>query len=136
MEIKATDNADNTAVFKRSFIVDAEAPSISFNGLSGNRIVNSNGKNPTVHVTVKDNFDEIQLALNGSELYYQTFKQPYAMRSLEKTVKKVELDLEPGLNEFEFTATDLAGHLTTKTVYFYKMSKEEKRKDIKIPEDK
>jgi len=136
VEIKATDNADNTAVFKRSFIVDAEAPSISFNGLSGNRIVNSNGKNPTVHVTVKDNFDEIQLALNGSELYYQTFKQPYAMRSLEKTVKKVELDLEPGLNEFEFTATDLAGHLTTKTVYFYKMSKEEKRKDIKIPEDK
>lgn len=136
VEIKATDDADNTAVFKRSFIVDAKAPSISFNGLSGNRIVNSNGKNPSVHVTVKDNFDEIQLALNGSELYYQTFKQPYAMRSLEKTVKKVELNLEEGLNEFEFTATDLAGHKTTKTVYFYKMSKKEKRKDIEIPKDK
>ncbi len=136
VEIKAIDSADNTAVFKRSFIVDAEAPVISFKGLSGNRIVNSNGKNPTVHVTVKDNFDDIQLALNGSELYYQTFKEPYAMRSLEKTIKKVELDLENGLNEFEFTATDLAGHKTTKTVYFYKMTKQENRKDIKVPEDK
>lgn len=137
LEVKAVDQVDNIAVFQRMIVVDANAPSLELSGLSKDRIISYKGKNPTVNVTVKDNFDEIKLALNGSQVFYQSFKEPYEMRSLEKTIKKVSLELDPGLNEFVFEAVDLAGNKTEKTVYYYKLDKNEKKSNkIIVPADK
>ncbi|WOD63455.1 S8 family serine peptidase [Niallia taxi] len=136
-EVKAIDAADNTAVFKRTIMVDNEKASLQLSGLPLNRIVKANTKNVSVDVTVRDNFDELKLTLNGSQLYAQKFKEPYAMRSLQKKLKKVKLELEPGLNEFTFEATDLGGNKTAKTVYFYKLEKTEKQSNkTVVPADK
>ncbi len=136
-EVKAVDAADNTAVFKRTIMVDNEKAVLQLSGLPVNRIVKANKKSVTVDVTAKDNFDELKISLNGSQLYVQKFKEPYAMRSVEKKLKKVELVLEPGLNEFTFEATDLGGNLTSKTIYFYKLGKTEKQSNkTVVPADK
>uniref|UniRef100_UPI00388E7FA2 hypothetical protein n=1 Tax=Peribacillus sp. TaxID=2675267 RepID=UPI00388E7FA2 len=78
--------------------------------------------------TVADNFDEIRLMLNGSEIYYHEFKGAYEMRSFEHTIKKLELELEPGKNTFEFVVTDLAGNQTSKTEEITKDSNKKGKK--------
>ncbi|SIC38768.1 Uncharacterised protein [Mycobacteroides abscessus subsp. abscessus] len=59
--------------------------------------VKHNAKDPVVNVKVTDNFDELRISLNGSELFYNEFKEPYAMRNIEKVLKKVKLELKDGL---------------------------------------
>ncbi|MFT8322086.1 MAG: S8 family serine peptidase [Bacillus sp. (in: firmicutes)] len=137
-EVKAVDAANNTAQFKRTIIVDAAVPTLELSGLSTNRVIGYKDKNPTVNIKVKDNFDEMKLTLNGSQLYYHKFKEPYAMRSLSASVKKVSLKLKPGLNKFVFSAVDLGGNKTSKTIYYYKLNKKEKTLKNKsiIPADK
>ncbi|PLR85080.1 lactocepin [Bacillus canaveralius] len=125
-EVKAIDNANNTTVFKRSVLVDATAPGVTVKGVPSNRFIKYNERNPKVDVTVKDNFDEIRFSLNGSEIFYQEFKEPYEMRSFEKTFRNIELELVEGENVFEFEAVDLAGNKTVKKVELYKLKKGER----------
>ncbi|SFC22640.1 lactocepin [Bacillus sp. OV322] len=122
---KATDNAGNTISFKRQILVDGKDPILSISGLPKKNTVGAKEKYPKVSVTAEDNFDEIRLTLNGSEVYHHSFKEPYAMRSIKHTVKNLELPLAAGKNTFTFEVTDLAGHKTSKTV---KLTKETKRK--------
>lgn len=77
------------------------------------------GVDPTVTVTVADNFDELRLLVNGSEEYTNDFKEPYAMRALTHD-QQVQLVLDEGRNDVVFEVTDLAGHLTKKTISIYK----------------
>ena len=66
-------------------------------------------------MTVEDNFDEIRLYLNGSEVFYNEFKEPYKMRSYKKKIEDLELPLKSGNNKFEFKVTDLAGNESKKS---------------------
>ncbi|MFD6442665.1 Fn3-like domain-containing protein, partial [Peribacillus sp. NPDC060186] len=77
--VKATDKWDNTVSFKRTIMVDATKPGLTVKGVPAT--VGVKGANPKVGVTVEDNFDEIRLYLNGSEVFYNEFKEPYKMRS-------------------------------------------------------
>ncbi|WP_397537204.1 S8 family serine peptidase [Rummeliibacillus pycnus] len=74
---------------------------------------------PEVTVTVSDNFDDLRLLVNGSEEYTTDFKEPYVMRKTTHE-QKVQLNLEKGINEVVFQVTDLAGHITKKTINIYK----------------
>lgn len=125
--VKAVDTVGNTASFKRTFLVDSKAPKLTIKGLP-KKNVKEKDKNPKVDVTVADNFDEIRLMLNGSEIYYHEFKGAYEMRSFEHTIKKLELELEPGKNTFEFVVTDLAGNQTSKIEEITKESKKKGKK--------
>ncbi len=128
-EVKATDAADNTISFKRTVMVDATAPGVEVTGLPSSMYVKHNAKDPVVNVKVTDNFDELRISLNGSELFYNEFKEPYAMRNIEKVLKKVKLELKDGPNQFIFEAVDLAGNKTAKTIDLYKLQKGEKEPD-------
>ncbi len=128
-EVKAVDTADNAISFKRTILVDATGPSVEVDGIPSNKYIKHNKKNPKVDVTVADNFDELRFYLDGSEIFYQEFKEPYAMRSIEKVFENIELELKDGLNVFTFEAVDLAGNKTTKTVELYKLKKGEKAPD-------
>ncbi|MFY9858849.1 MAG: hypothetical protein WAK79_12320, partial [Exiguobacterium chiriqhucha] len=72
-----------------------------------------------VSVTVKDNFDEVKLLVNGDLKFSQALKEPYEMRSFAKT-QTVTLPVTSGENTFTFEATDLAGNVTTKTITLVK----------------
>ena len=116
--VKATDIVGNTISFKRMLMVDTKKPSLKVKGVP--LIVGANSPNPKVDVTVEDNFDEIRLYMNGSEVFFHEFKEPYKMRSFKETIEDVELPLVVGSNEIEWKVTDLAGNETKKTIYVYK----------------
>ncbi len=127
-EVKAVDNADNAIAFKRSVIVDSTVPVLSITGLPKKNTVGATDPNPKVDVKVTDNFDEIRLYLNGNEIFYQPFKEPYAMRAFSKVIEDVELPLVTGKNDFTFEVTDLAGNKTTKTITITKQAPKGKGK--------
>ncbi|MGE7835962.1 S8 family serine peptidase [Viridibacillus arvi] len=74
---------------------------------------------PIVTVKVADNFDELRLLVNGSEEFAHDFDEPYEMRSLTQE-QQVQLVLDEGRNDIDFEVTDLAGHVTKKTIAIYK----------------
>ncbi|MCO0595917.1 Fn3-like domain-containing protein [Peribacillus butanolivorans] len=119
--VKATDKWDNTVSFKRTIMVDATKPGLKVKGVPAT--VGVKGSNPKVDVTVEDNFDEIRLYLNGSEVFYNEFKEPYKMRSYKKKIEDLELPLKPGNNKFEFKVTDLAGNESKKVFNIQKAKK-------------
>ncbi|MGG4153086.1 S8 family serine peptidase [Peribacillus muralis] len=121
MTVKATDNWDNTVSFKKLFMVDTTKPGLKVKGVPAT--VGVKAKNPKVDVTVEDNFDEIRLYLNGSEVFYNEFKEPYKMRAFKKEIKKLELPLKSGNNKIEFKVTDLAGNESKKEFNIFKAKK-------------
>ena len=70
-------------------------------------------------MTVKDNFDEVKLVVNGDLKFSQARIAPYEMRSFAKT-QTVTLPVTSGENTFTFEVTDLAGNVTTKTITLVK----------------
>ncbi|XHU85546.1 S8 family serine peptidase [Peribacillus muralis] len=121
LTVKATDKWDNTVSFKRIFMVDTKKPGLTVKGVPAT--VGVKAKNPKVDVTVEDNFDEIRLYLNGSEVFYNEFKEPYKMRAFKKEIKKLELPLKSGNNKIEFKVTDLAGNESKKEYNIFKARK-------------
>ncbi|MGG3739243.1 S8 family serine peptidase, partial [Aeribacillus pallidus] len=109
--ITGKDSEGNELSFGRKVIVDTTAPTLKVSSVPS--IVGSDDPNPTISVEVKDNFDEIRLYLNDDEVFYNEFKEPFAMREFSQTID-VELPLKEGDNEFVLKVTDLAGHETTK----------------------
>lgn len=102
-------------------MVDATKPGLKVKGVP--ETVGFKGKNPKVDVTVEDNFDEIRLYLNGSEIFYHEFKEPYKMRSYKKKIEDLELPLKTGNNKIEFKVTDLAGNESKKSFNINKAKK-------------
>ncbi len=113
----AEDAAGNVANFQRTIFVDA-TPAVIEIGKLPKQI----GKKQTavnVNVTVKDNFDEVKLLVNGDLKFSQALKAPYEMRAFSRT-EKVTLPVTSGENTFTFEAVDLAGNVTTKTITLFK----------------
>jgi lactocepin len=113
-DVKAVDGKDNEISFQRTLFVDSTAPIVNVSTVP-NHVPNSTDK-LVVDLNVEDNFDEIRVTVNGNEIFYNEFVEPYAMRGFKKTLTGIELPLQVGVNTFEFQVTDLAGHTTTKVV--------------------
>src|SRR5699024_3415988 len=108
--IKAVDNAGNEAEIGRRYFVDSEKATIE---VETEEVTKEDTLN--LDVNVKDNFDEIKLYVNGNEVYKNELSSPYGMHGFDEAIE-VELDLEFGVNEFEFKVVDLGGHETTETI--------------------
>ncbi|KAB2332643.1 S8 family serine peptidase [Bacillus mesophilum] len=116
-DVKTVDNRDNEIAFQRTVFVDSTAPTIDVKGAPA-----STGKDSVeVSLEVADNFDEIRVYNNGSEIFTNEFLEPYEMRGYKKTIEDVELALKDGKNTFVFEVTDLAGHKASKTVTIEKL---------------
>ncbi len=113
----AEDAAGNVTNFQRAIFVDTTPASIELGKLP--KKIGKKQSTVNVSVTVKDNFDEVKLLVNGDLKFSQALKEPYEMRSFAKT-QTVTLPVTSGENTFTFEATDLAGNVTTKTITLVK----------------
>ncbi|WP_324611587.1 S8 family serine peptidase [Bacillus massiliglaciei] len=112
--VTAVDKKNNTSTFKRTIMVDSEKPRLIISNIP--QKVSAEDGTAKVNMKVQDNFDEIRVYVNGSEVFSQAFKEPYEMRGFSKTIKNVELPIKPGKNQFEILVTDLAGNQTKKKI--------------------
>lgn len=108
VRVKAIDEFNNEMQIARQIFVDTQAPTIKL----GSVPKNTKDSVATVIVTLKDNFDEIRLTVNGDERFMHELSSPYAMKGFEKQIE-LKLELVDGTNEFVIEAEDLAGHITT-----------------------
>ncbi|MHC0037563.1 S8 family serine peptidase [Pseudoneobacillus sp. C159] len=113
-EIKGVDLRGNEIKFQRSVFVDSTPAKL--NVIGAPTTVQSHVDKAVVSLEVEDNYDEIQVLVNGSEVYYNSFEGGYEMRAFKKTINDVELPLAPGVNTFVIDVIDFAGHKTTKTI--------------------
>ena len=117
--ISGTSPNGKELAFNRTVIIDSTAPAVEVSGAPGE--VGLSDPDPKVSVKVEDNFDELKVEVNGNEIFYQQFIEPFEMRPISKVINEVELPLEAGENVFEFTATDIAGNKMVKTVTINKV---------------
>ncbi|GGK04352.1 hypothetical protein GCM10007063_28370 [Lentibacillus kapialis] len=115
--IKATDSAGNEAEIGRRYFVDTEKATLNVNAPE-----KTDADQAKVSAAITDNFDDIRLYVDGSEVYRHDQSKPYGMEGFEKTVNDLELNLENGKNEFEFKVVDLGGHVTKQTIVIDKES--------------
>jgi len=113
VNVEAIDEHDNKMAISRRVFVDTTLPTVVASSVPGT--VGKNAADPTIKVTVGDNFDEVRLYLNGDEVFAKDISEPYAMLGYSQTVDVV-LPLEDGKNEFELKVVDLVGHEATQTV--------------------
>ncbi|MEK9197711.1 S8 family serine peptidase [Ureibacillus sp. FSL E2-3493] len=124
IRVKAIDEFSNEMQISRKVFVDTQFPTISF----GKIPKNTKESVIVVPVTLKDNFDEVRLTVNGDEKFLHELSEPYEMKGFEEQVE-VELPLVNGNNEFIFEVEDLAGNVTTKTIQIKKSGKPGKGKN-------
>lgn len=115
IRVKAIDEFDNEMQITRKIFVDTVAPTIEV----GKHPKNTKENTTTVVVTLKDNFDEIRLTVNGDERFMHELSEPYAMNGFEQQVE-LELQLVDGTNVFVIEAEDLAGNIATQTIQIKK----------------
>ncbi|MBO1005948.1 S8 family serine peptidase [Pseudogracilibacillus auburnensis] len=120
--IKATDNVGNETEIGRRFFIDTEKAKIKVKA-------KNNVETDTIIVSadITDNFDQIRLYVNDSEVYKHELSEPYGMKNFKQTVEGIELQLEDGDNEFIFKVVDLGGNVTTEKVKIKKKAKKEKK---------
>ncbi len=113
VNVKAVDEFGNEMAITRKIFVDTTKPTVK--ALSVPKQVSKNAANPVIQVQVGDNFDEIRLYLNDSEVFYKAISEPYVMNGFTKVVD-VELPLVTGNNTFELKVVDLVGNESTQVI--------------------
>ncbi|MBS4206762.1 S8 family serine peptidase [Bacillus sp. FJAT-50079] len=116
--IKATDNAGNETEIGRRFFIDTEKPKLKVKAKN-----NVETDTITVSSEIRDNFDQIRLYVNDSEVFKNELSEPYDMKGFKQTVEDIELQLEDGDNTFIFKAIDLGGNVTEEKVKIKKKGK-------------
>ena len=107
VNVEAIDEFGNTMSITRKIFVDTTKPTVKVTSVPKN--VGAKDPNPDIQVEVGDNFDEVRLYLNGSEVFYNPISEPYAMNGYKKVVN-VEVPLVNGNNTYELKVIDLVGH--------------------------
>lgn len=113
-KITAVDNAGNDTEIARRYFVDSEAAEISVKAPEKTK-----KDTVTVKAHVKDNFDQIDLFVNGNHVYMNELSEPYGKKKFNEKIE-VDLDLEEGNNVFEFKVVDLAGNETIEEIVIEK----------------
>ncbi|MGI8315792.1 S8 family serine peptidase [Halobacillus mangrovi] len=114
IEFYAVDDQGNDISFKRKFMIDSTSPELEIEGPHTTK-----EDTATLEISMKDNWDDLRLFVNGSEEYKHVFKEPFEMRAISETIEH-EVQLEDGRNTFEFELTDFGGNTTTKMITIYK----------------
>ncbi|MFX3673531.1 MAG: S8 family serine peptidase [Paenisporosarcina sp.] len=109
VNVEAIDEFGNKMAITRRIFVDTTKPTVRAVANTIPKTVSYAGANPVIKVQVGDNFDEIRLYLNGSEVFFKPISEPYAMLGYSQTID-VELPLVKGSNTFELKVVDLVGH--------------------------
>jgi lactocepin len=112
-EVVAVDVGGNESKFQRSVFVDSTPAKLTVIGAP--TTVASDVDQAVVTLEVEDNYEEIQVLVNGSEVFYNSF-DGYLPKDFKTTINDVVLALNPGANTFVFEVIDFAGHKTTKTI--------------------
>jgi lactocepin len=125
IRITGIDSKGNEISFLRKVIVDSEKPSLNVEGP-----LYTNDSKVNLAVDLKDNFSEMRFYIDGSEKFYNQYREPYVMETYKKSLTE-EVSLKEGKNEFELKLVDLAGHVTTKKITIFKTDKAPKTfKDV------
>ncbi|MBW3110890.1 S8 family serine peptidase [Bacillus sp. MCCB 382] len=120
-----TDSKGNQISFKRKVMVDSTLPKLNVKAP-----YYTNKANATLDLNIADNFKELRFYIDGSEKYYQEFREPYEMKAIQKSLKE-EVSLKDGANHFELKLVDMAGNETVKNITIYRTSKQPKSfKDV------
>ena len=128
IEFKAVDDSGNDISFIRRFMLDSTKPSLSIEGPDF-----TDNSEADLEMNVKDNFDELRLYVDGSEVFKNVFKEPYEMRNIDETITET-VNLDEGKNTFELELVDIAGNTTTKQITIYQ-SEEGPKSFNDVPED-
>ncbi|KIL49879.1 cell wall-binding repeat-containing protein [Jeotgalibacillus soli] len=115
---EVTDWNGNSTSIARGFYVDTAAPGIVVNT---DNLVGNSVDQVEVDVLLRDNFQEIELSLNNNVLFSSFNASSDYLKPFEGSVP-VTLDLELGVNVFEFVAIDTAGN---ETVYELSITRNE-----------
>lgn len=113
VKVEAIDEHGNKLSLNRQIFVDTTLPTVVASSVPSS--VGKSAADPSIKVTVGDNFDEIRLYLNGSEVFANELSEPYAMLGYSKTIDVV-LPLKEGKNDFELKVIDLVGHEATQNI--------------------
>lgn len=116
---EGTDIVGNKIEFRRQIFVDTEGPSLDIKGLPENNFVATGEDDPEITVTVSDNFDDIRLLVDQSEVYTHEFDQPFEQRPFTHDYTFTP-ELTEGRNDIVIEASDLGGHKVKKTISIYK----------------
>lgn len=114
--IKAVDEAGNETEIGRRFFLDSEQADLSVEYDGGATVTTDAAE---VEVNIQDNFDDINLYVNGNHVYSNELSSPYGMYGFDETIT-LDLDLEDGENTFEFEVVDLGGNVTTEEIVLEK----------------
>lgn len=110
VKVKAVDEFGNEMEIRRQIFVDTTAATATL--VSAPTTVGLNASDAEVTVNVKDNFDEIAVYANGSEVYRNGLSSPYAMNGFDENITFKVPVLENGKNDYTIKVVDLAGHET------------------------
>lgn len=109
-KIKAIDNAGNESEFSRRYFVDSTAAHLNTNAKKKTK-----EDSITVKAHIKDEFDQIDVFINGDHVYFNELSMPYGTKDFNEKLD-FELALEDGENVFEIKVVDLGGHETIEYV--------------------
>lgn len=113
IKVKAVDEFGNEMEIQRQVIVDATPATATL--VSAPKTVGLNAVEADVTVNVKDNFDEITVYANDSEVFRQDLSSPYGMKGFDKNITfKVPVPAN-GKNDYTIKVVDVAGNETELT---------------------
>ncbi len=131
IRVSATDKKGNEISIIRTVIVDSEAPELTLTSDKPDSIVEEAAENPVVSLSLKDNFDDVKVRMNGNEIYSSEPTAELKMNPLKDVIENIELPLEDGVNRFVFTAEDAAGNVgTLRDLIIYKEGPDAPAKDL------
>ncbi|PYZ95863.1 lactocepin [Alteribacter lacisalsi] len=107
---KAVDENDREFTLNRQIFVDTEAPHIHVDVPAI-----TTADSVTMDLTLMDNFDELRLYVDDSEVFFHELVAPYEKRALEVDLEHT-VSLNQGVNTFELRAVDIAGNETVEHV--------------------
>lgn len=119
-KIKAVDNAGNESEFSRRYFVDSTPASLTVDAKK-----ETEDDTVTVKTHIKDEFDEIDVFINGDHVYNNELSMPYGEKQFNENLE-FDLALDEGGNVFEIKVVDLGGHETTEYVTVEKQPEKEK----------
>ncbi|WP_226618604.1 S8 family serine peptidase [Cytobacillus firmus] len=114
------DKKGNEISFLRKVMIDSTKPGLDVQGP-----YYTNKDKVSLKLNLSDNYSEMRFYIDGSEKYYNQFREPYEMKAFKKELTQ-EVSLKDGENKFELKLTDLAGHTVVKNISIFKTGKSPK----------
>ena len=117
IRVEATDEFENTMQITRKVFVDTTAPTVTVKEYAAT--VSTETEKTPITINVQDNFDEIAVFVNDSEVFKKDLSEPYGMKGFNQDIT-FDVELELGENQFEILAKDLLGNPTKQTVTIFR----------------